>query len=222
MFYKFSKKYSEYNFLFNQEDLLQECYFIFLDALDYYDTTKKNKASFTTILFNFLNWKLNSIVKGGTEKQQKNYELEHNCARLNEVVNNEDNSIELGDFITDKSVDLNYQLPEKLFFKDVHDKLDKALNNLTLKQRNIIIARNGYYCPFMTLEELAGMFNNSKERIRQIESKVIRELQRDKELRKVYHDEFNTNISIEPPLTNKEQLKKLWEEERKLRAALYV
>lgn len=218
MFYKFSKKYSEYNFLFNQDDLLQECYFIFLDALNYYDTAKENKASFTTILFNFLRWKLNNIVKGKTEKQQKNYELMWSCTSLDTPIG-EDNENYLIDIIPD---DNSYDMPEKLFFKDVHDKLDKALNNLTLKQRNIIIARNGYYCPFMTLEELAGMFNNSKERIRQIESKVIRELQRDKELRKVYHDEFNTNISIEPPLTNKEQLKKLWEEERKLRAALYV
>lgn len=205
MFYRFSLKYERINPLFTRDDLLQECYFIFLYALDYYDISKNNRASFTTILFNLLNWKLNNLVRGITKKQENNYNLMKNCTSIyTPIGTNEDNY--LIDVIEDSD---SYNIPEMLFIQDIHEKLDKALNKLSLKQRSIIESRNGYHCESMSLEDLGDMFDVSRERIRQIEAGAMRALRRDRALRRIYHDEFNSDIPIEPPLTNSERVKKL-------------
>jgi RNA polymerase primary sigma factor len=61
--------------------------------------------------------------------------------------------------------------------KELSIELSKALNILSERERKILKLRYGLEdCEPMTLEEIGIIFNLSKERIRQIEIKVLKKL----------------------------------------------
>ena len=106
---------------------------------------------------------------------------------MDTIVGNEEDST-LGDFIPDNNIKspLEYSI-EKALKKDINDCLDQIL---TEREKLVIIHRFGLNgnTP-KTLEEIAslGSVKVTRERVRQIESKALIKLKRNKELLKMLH-----------------------------------
>lgn len=106
---------------------------------------------------------------------------------MDTLVGNEEDST-LGDFIPDNNIKspLEYSI-EKALKKDINDCLDQIL---TEREKLVIIHRFGLNgnTP-KTLEEIAslGSVKVTRERVRQIESKALVKLKRNKELLKMLH-----------------------------------
>ena len=106
---------------------------------------------------------------------------------MDTIVGNEEDST-LGDFIPDNNIKspLEYSI-EKALKKDINDVLDQIL---TEREKLVIIHRFGLNgnTP-KTLEEIAslGSVKVTRERVRQIESKALIKLKRNKELLKMLH-----------------------------------
>jgi RNA polymerase primary sigma factor len=106
---------------------------------------------------------------------------------MDTIVGNEEDST-LGDFIPDNNIKspLEYSI-EKALKKDINDCLDQIL---TEREKLVIIHRFGLNgnTP-KTLEEIAslGSVKVTRERVRQIESKALVKLKRNKELLKMLH-----------------------------------
>jgi RNA polymerase primary sigma factor len=106
---------------------------------------------------------------------------------MDTIVGNEEDST-LGDFIPDNNIKspLEYSI-EKALKKDINDCLDQIL---TEREKLVIIHRFGLNgnTP-KTLEEIAslGSVKVTRERVRQIESKALVKLKKNKELVKMLH-----------------------------------
>ena len=82
---------------------------------------------------------------------------------------------DFGDFIVNESEDAPYDGADKNMMKS---QLDKVLETLTFREREIIRLRYGLSDGYIyTLEEIARIFKVTRERIRQIEMKAIKKLQ---------------------------------------------
>ena len=178
MIYKTALKYVGTNNLFEIDDLLQEGYFIFCENIDKFDIDKQYGCSFETYLFNGLCWGFSKLTTGGSSRGKGNLKLLRNCVSLNEVCNDGDGD-ELFELVEDRSIADDFNLPEKLFWEDIHKRIDIAMNKLTLQQREIIVSRVGYYQPKMTLEELADILCKTRARVLQIEEMAKRRLRND-------------------------------------------
>ena len=58
----------------------------------------------------------------------------------------------------------------------IRDRVDRALETLTERERDIIKYFFGIGCSEMTLEEIGEKFDLTRERVRQIKEKAIRRL----------------------------------------------
>lgn len=65
---------------------------------------------------------------------------------------------------------------KQLFVESLRLEINKALEGLNERERNIIEAFFGINQPEMTLEEIGSKFNLTRERVRQIKEKAIRHL----------------------------------------------
>jgi RNA polymerase primary sigma factor len=80
-----------------------------------------------------------------------------------------------GDFIEDEAAESPVNVASQEMLKD---KIDKVLNTLTYREREIIKLRYGIGDGYTyTLEEVGRIFKVTRERVRQIEAKAIRKLQ---------------------------------------------
>ena len=88
-------------------------------------------------------------------------------------INSEEESA-LGDFIADNTL----KSPIDYVFNQKHkEKILKVLESLTPREQLVIILRHGLKDgKYRTLEEVGQLFNVTRERIRQIESKALRKL----------------------------------------------
>lgn len=99
---------------------------------------------------------------------------------LNTTVKAEDNDeTELMEFIPG----LEENLENQVFEKDFNYALNN-LSNLSQRELEVIKYRFGFYNKIYTLEEVGQMYGLTRERIRQIEAKATRKLQRSREIRK--------------------------------------
>ena len=80
-----------------------------------------------------------------------------------------------GDFIEDKGAESPVNAAT---YEMLKDKLEKVLETLTFREREIIKLRYGLGDGYSyTLEEVGHIFKVTRERIRQIEAKAVRKLQ---------------------------------------------
>lgn len=111
------------------------------------------------------------------EKIRELYTVESNqrLASLNVIINPEDGDTELGAFIEDENV----RVEDETIDLSLKQTVLEALNELTDREKNVIILRFGFDDGIpKTLEEVGKDFHVTRERIRQIESKALRKLKK--------------------------------------------
>lgn len=97
-----------------------------------------------------------------------------------------------GDFIKDDNADNPVGVASQEMLKD---KIDRVLNTLTYREREIIRLRYGIGDGHTyTLEEVGKIFKVTRERVRQIEAKAIRKLQHPVRSRKL--EGFLDNVTV--------------------------
>lgn len=109
---------------------------------------------------------------------EEHYKLLIKClddpVSMNQKIGEDDES-ELGDFLTDSKKSPEESYMDKSLLKEIEKILEAC--NLTERERRIIILRFGLYDGVpKTLEEVGEVFNVTRERIRQIESKTLKKL----------------------------------------------
>ena len=97
-------------------------------------------------------------------------------ASLNVTIGGEDGGSEWQDWLEDDVASQETQIGESQEFDARMDLLQDAMADLNDRERDIIMKRRLADKP-KTLEELAGVYNVSRERIRQIEARAFEKLQ---------------------------------------------
>ncbi|WP_409434132.1 RNA polymerase sigma factor RpoH [Litorimonas sp. RW-G-Af-16] len=97
-------------------------------------------------------------------------------ASLNVTIGGEDGSAQWQDWLVDETDSQEDQLAEDQEHDARMDLLQTAMADLNERERDIIAKRRLSDSP-MTLEDLAGIYNVSRERIRQIEGRAFEKLQ---------------------------------------------
>jgi len=99
---------------------------------------------------------------------------------LNIYINSDDNSDdELGDFVADGKVNVE----DSIIYDDMKTRIKEvfAISSLTDREKEVLYYRFGFYNNrTYTLEEVGTIFNVTRERIRQIETKALRKLRHPK------------------------------------------
>ena len=186
---KLAWKYSNINYLYTYEDLQNETYLALTEAAEKYDP---QMCQFSSFLFVVTNQRLYSIVNGKSSKEQNNKIL-NDCISIYAIIGDGEDDTILLDTIEDKvAQEMIDNLPEIMFISDLHDKLDNALNNLTDKQKTVIECINGYNSETFSEVEMAAYMNVSSGRINEIKNNAYRKLQHNKELRKIFFEEFRS------------------------------
>lgn len=93
-----------------------------------------------------------------------------------------DEDTSLGEFIADE----DYSVEEIITSMDLRNSLEEILNILDGRSKDVIIKRFGLNGQEpMTLEEIGGIYDVTRERIRQIESKALRKLRHPSRTKKI-------------------------------------
>lgn len=97
-------------------------------------------------------------------------------ASLNVTIGGEDGGSEWQDWLEDDTASQETQIGESQEFSARMELLQDAMSDLNERERDIIMKRRLADKP-QTLEQLAGVYNVSRERIRQIEARAFEKLQ---------------------------------------------
>ena len=189
---KIAFKYSGINSLYSYEDLKSESYIALVKAAEKYDP---EMCQFSSFLFVVVNQRLYGLVNGKSSKEKGNNELYKKQISIYTVLDNQNGDTEVGliDTIEDEiAQEMIDNLPEIMFISDLHDKLDNALNSLTDKQKTVIECINGFNSEIYKEVELASYMNVTPARINEIKYNTYRKLQHNKELRKIFFEEFRS------------------------------
>ena len=184
---KLAWKYSNINYLYTYEDLQNETYLALIEATEKYDP---KMCQFSSFLFVVTNQRLYAAVNGKSSKDKGNNEL-NKCISIYQTLTDTDECT-IEDMIEDIAAENDFNLPERLFILDLHDKLDNALNSLTDKQKTVIECINGFNVESFTEVELAAYMNITPGRINEIKNNAYRKLRGNKELRKIFFEEFRS------------------------------
>lgn len=185
LIYKMCRKYQHINWMFDIDDLLSESYICLKQCYEMYDP---GRGSFSTLLFTSLNNHLYRVVNGATSKDKGN-KLLNNCVSIYQTLSDTDNCT-IEDMIEDISAENDFNLPERLFIMELHDKLDKALSTLTDRQETVVKALNEYDSALYSASELADHLSVSTKRIYEIKDDAYIKLRRNKQLRSIWYEEF--------------------------------
>ena len=183
---KLAWKYSNINYLYTYEDLQSETYLALTEAAKKYDP---RMCQFSTFLFVVVNQRLHAIVNGKSSRQKGNNDL-NKCISIYQSLTDTDDCI-IEDIIEDITAENDFDLPERLFILELHDKLQNALNSLTDKQKTVIECINGFNSEIYKEVELASYMGISPGRISEIINNAYRKLRHDDQLRKIFFEEFH-------------------------------
>jgi RNA polymerase sigma factor (sigma-70 family) len=98
-----------------------------------------------------------------------------NTTSLNVLVG-EGEATELQDLLPDDSAE---SVENLVIMENLRNEIKEALSLLTQRERRIVFMRFGFFNnKVFTLEEIAGELDITRERVRQIESKILRKLRK--------------------------------------------
>ena len=191
LFYKLSWKYSTISWQYTLEDLMQECYFAMVKAVEYYD---KTVSPFYSYLWRITNQYLYSKVnnannKEGTEKRRMTY------ISLYETLceDKEGETQELIDTIASEEAQAMIDaVPEMMFIESLKEAEIRAIDTL-LSNREVECIKLYYgidSAEFNTVE-IADMLGVNTARVNECLHNAYRKLRRDKELKKFWETEFS-------------------------------
>ncbi len=170
---------SEYDYEsrgYTLEDLEQECYIVLCEAVKSYNPDKNYKLS-TYFSFCTKNH-LNAII--GNRIKSIGLDLLNGAESLNKTISDNDESLTLADIIADETNDYEH-VDDTVFNDELHNALEKALNDLEQMQRDCIKL---HFYGNRSVTETGKYFNISQGKARQHINKGIKHLRRNKELRK--------------------------------------
>ena len=117
--------------------------------------------------------------------------IEIDAVSLSAPINDKDDDTnELGDFIEDKSTNVEEEIVKKEYLESFKNAVLES-KMLDQREKEIICLRYGINCDRThSLEEIGQKMGVTRERIRQLESKSLRKLARDKNVKK-YNFDYN-------------------------------
>lgn len=159
------------------DDLFNSGVIGFINAAKRYDFNNEKKASFITYAVHYINRYIYICVNGKSDKEIENNKLYNSTVSLYTPVGKEED-VELLDTIED--VDYSFEnIDYQILLKQLRSELEEVMkDNLTLKQREVIQFRYGWNMEPMTLKEIAEVLDHTRERIRQIEAKSLRDIRK--------------------------------------------
>lgn len=116
--------------------------------------------------------------------------IEIDAVSLSAPINDNDDTDVLGDFIEDKSTNVEEEIVKKEYLESFKNAVLES-KMLDKREKEIICLRYGINCDRAhSLEEIGQKMGVTRERIRQIENKSLRKLGRDKNIKK-YNSGYN-------------------------------
>ena len=94
--------------------------------------------------------------------------IKNKIVSLNETINETDD--EFGDFI-ESDIDIEEDFEDNSFKREINELLESC--DLTERQKEIIRLKYGFYGEIMTYEDIGNMYNLTKQRIHQLEKKIL-------------------------------------------------
>ena len=186
---KIAFKYSGINSLYSYEDLKSENYIALVKATEKYDP---KMCKFSTFLFVVVNQRLYALVNGKSSKDKGNKIL-NDCISIYMTISDKDDDCMLIDTIEDEvAQEMIDELPEIMFISDLRRVEEEAISKLTPKQKTVIEAINGFNSEIYKEVELAAYMNITPARINEIKYDAYRKLRHNKELRKIFFEEFRS------------------------------
>lgn len=185
LIYKMCRKYQHINWLFDLDDLLSESYICLKQCYESYD---ENRGKFSTFLFTSLNNYLYQVVNGTTSKDKGN-KLLNCCVSIYQTLSDTDDCT-IEDMIEDITAENDFNLPEIMFMADLRAAEEEAINKLSPKQKLVVEALNEFNSAKYSASELANHLSVNTKRIYEIKDDAYMKLRRNKQLRKIWYEEF--------------------------------
>ena len=190
LFRKLSYKYSNVNWQYTVEDLLQECYFSLTKAIEYYN---KTVSPFYTYLWRITNQYLFNIVNNANNKKEAE-KKKIAYISLYEVLHEdkEGDVQELIETIADEEAQrIIDEIPEVAFLSDLLKAEKNAIDTLlSNREAECIKLYYGIDSSEFNTVEIAEMLGVNRARVNECLHNAYRKLRRDKELKKFWDTEF--------------------------------
>lgn len=173
--YKIANKYNGINRELELEDLYQNGVLGLIAAAKKYKFDIEKKAKFITYAVYYIDRYIHRSVNGGSSKDIGNNKLYNSCTSLNIPIG-EENDMELGELIED--IDYGFEnIEEKLFLMNLRNELEEVMqSHNTLEQREVLKFKYGWNTYPMTLNDIADIFNITKDKAKSIEDMAMRRL----------------------------------------------
>lgn len=163
-----------------------------INAAEKYDSDNENKANFITYATHYINRYIYFCVNGKSIKDIENSKLYDSITSLNNPMRtDESEDIEVMNLIEDPNVNIHEEAEKNIEY----EWLMKLVNTLPDKDRNIVLMRYGFVGnKEITLEKISKMYGITRERVRQIESRAVRNLRHNPEVLKIKFTELKENL----------------------------
>lgn len=173
---KIANKYNGINRELEFDDLFQNGVLGLITAAKKYDFNNEKKAKFITYAVHYIDRYIHRSVNGVSSKDIGNNKFYSSCTSLNITTGEEGEEIELGEFIED--IDYGFEnIEEKIFLKNLRKELEDLMQtHNTLEQREILKLKYGWNSKPMTLNDIADIFDITRDKVRNIEYKALRKL----------------------------------------------
>ena len=190
LFYKLSYKYSNVNWQYTVEDLLQECYFSLTKAVKYYN---KTESPFFNFLFRITNQYLFNIVNNANNKEEAEKKKIAYISLYETLCEDKEGDVqELIETIADEEAQrIIDAVPEAAFLDSLKEAELNAIDTLlSNREAECIKLYYGIDSAEFNTVEIADMLGVNVSRVNECLHNSYRKLRRDKDLRQFWNAEF--------------------------------
>lgn len=196
---KIASKYMRVNSRLEFDDLFNSGVIGLINAAKNYDFNNDKKAQFITYAVHHINREIYNCVNGRSDKEKENNKLYNSTISLNTPVGEPGDNTELMDSV--QALDNSFEDVEyKLYLKQLREELEEVMKDkLTLKQREVLQFRYGWYMEPMTLQGIGDILGINRESVRQNEARAFRVIRKTPWCRirgKEYYNEIFGEIKL--------------------------